>query len=282
MNINIILSNLFLTNNKNTYLLSNTNYTWKILLIKFYNECYCGFFGYYNRGDFKNKYKICKNLTVINELMNRLIENKNTIKLYTNLKKVVEISLYYRGLKKLPKEIGLLINVERFYLNDNNLYILPTDIGNLINLTNIYLQRNKLSNLPIQFKNLNNLKILPVNFGNLINLNRIDLENNKLSNLPIKFNKLVKLIHLNLGNNLFTEIPKSIIKLTNLSTLNFNFNQLKFIPDNFDKLVNLQYLYLSNNQFTNKYTKKFALLPILLKVVMQNNLIPKMHFIQIF
>jgi Leucine-rich repeat (LRR) protein len=61
-------------------------------------------------------------------------------------------------LKEIPKEIGNLINLQKFNCFHNQLNELPKEIGNLINLQYFYCYDNQLKDLPIEIINCRNLR----------------------------------------------------------------------------------------------------------------------------
>lgn len=62
------------------------------------------------------------------------------------------------AIKKLPKEIGQLSNLEHLDLEDNELNELPEAIGKLEKLERLNIGKNPILSLPPEIKNLKNLK----------------------------------------------------------------------------------------------------------------------------
>ncbi|MFX1357414.1 MAG: GTP-binding protein [Promethearchaeota archaeon] len=99
--------------------------------------------------------------------------------------------IFYKGnLKKLPKNIGNLKNLEIINLSSCELKKLPLSFGNLLSLKVLDLYNNHLTSLPDSIGNLklleyldleeNNLMSLPDAVGDLVNLKVIKLSNNSL------------------------------------------------------------------------------------------------------
>jgi Leucine-rich repeat (LRR) protein len=238
MNTNILLCNLFLTNNKNIYLFSNTNYIWKILCIKDYNKQYCGHFGYNNRDNFADKYKNCKGLTLIMSAT-----STTSLFLYPKLEKISIIRFESSKFFNLPSEISLLTSLIEIILSCQPLEFLPNSFGNLINLNVLTLSYN-------------NLICLPKSFKNLINLQYLNLRYNNLTIIPKSICKLTNLIDLNLDGNILTKIPKEFNKLINLKQLYLSNNKFK---STFSKILNsmpkLILVEMKRNPIISNYTK---------------------------
>ncbi len=64
----------------------------------------------------------------------------------------------------LPKSIGNLVSLEKFWLQDNQLTSLPEGLGNLRNLKELNIFNNPLKSLPESLSNLKNLQILGINW----------------------------------------------------------------------------------------------------------------------
>lgn len=82
---------------------------------------------------------------------------------------------------------------------------LPKSIGLLVNLEIFYLFFNKLTFLPDSFKSLTKLKVL-------------DLNHNQLSSLPPSFQYLVSLEYLAIGDNCLTILPDFLSALISLKS----------------------------------------------------------------
>ena len=151
------------------------------------------------------------------------------------ISKTTKLDLYSSSIYSLESNIGQLVNLEKLYLNYNNLTTLPESIGNL--------EKLKLLDIPS-----NQLTFLPITIGQMINLETLNLGGNQLTSLPNSIGDLEKLKILNLENNKILLLPDSITKLENLITLFINYNKLISIPESIGNLVNLEELDLSYNQ----------------------------------
>lgn len=74
--------------------------------------------------------------------------------------------------------------LKKKFFFDNKLKKIPVEIGNLVNLTCLCLDNNELCDLPKEI-------------GNLVNLRDFDLRNNKLTKLPPEIVKIIKIININ-------------------------------------------------------------------------------------
>jgi len=151
------------------------------------------------------------------------------------INKTTKLDLYSSSIYSLESDIGQLVNLEKLYLNYNNLTTLPGSIGNL--------EKLKLLDIPS-----NQLTFLPITIGSMINLETLNLSGNKLTTLPNSIGDLEKLKILNLENNEIVLLPDNITNLENLITLFINYNKLTSIPESIGNLVNLEELDLSYNQ----------------------------------
>lgn len=142
---------------------------------------------------FKETYQIAYSLTI---LKNKLRMRENIYELYES--KIID--LHERKLTDIPKEIGVLSNLQELYLYGNKLTSLPKEIGNLSNLKILYLADNSLNSIPKEI-------------GNLINLQELYLANNSLISVPKELGNLSNLQMLYLTNNQLTRLPKELTKL---------------------------------------------------------------------
>lgn len=78
------------------------------------------------------------------------------------------------------------------------------------------------------------------------------LQHNQLDYLPKNIHKFCNLKHLDLSNNLFSEVPDSILQLISLKSFSARANELNVnsFPKNFGQLASLEVLNLSGNNFT--------------------------------
>ncbi len=192
------------------------------------------------------------------------------------------LDLSGRGLKKLPMNIGRLINLKKLVLNKNPLTELPVEIGKLTNLTSLSIYDSQLKALPSEIGKLANLtylavygsqiKTVPAEIGNLVNLRILALDNNQIKSLPPEIGKLVKLDVLFLNFNKLEELPSEMGNLTSLTELKLPHNKLKALPADLTKLANLVLLDASKNQLTSLPTTMGSLTNLRILDVSQNDL----------
>jgi internalin A len=91
-----------------------------------------------------------------------------------------ELDLSFKGLTRLPPEIGELTSLRKLAIEDNFLTELPMEIGKLTKLISLSISGNQLTSLPSTIVSL-------------VNLETIKLSHNSLSTLPTNMNSLTKL-----------------------------------------------------------------------------------------
>ncbi|MEJ5264326.1 MAG: leucine-rich repeat domain-containing protein [Bacteroidales bacterium] len=151
------------------------------------------------------------------------------------LEKVTHLSLRFRGVQQIPREIKFLINLEEI----DAAYNYVTDI--------------------------------PWEFGALKKLKRIDFSHNRLQDIPGVICKNTHLVSLNLEGNLIRKVPAIIANLVNLETLNLAFNEITELPSEFKYLVSLKELDLAGNQLSS-LPATFSKLPSLQVLKIWRNL----------
>lgn len=193
----------------------------------------------------KNNYENYKLYYQLDILMEKLI-SKGGMQYVYNSQEYIQ---HYNPIGKLPKEIGVLINLRKLNFNFNRLIKIPKEIGQLINLQELYLSKNDLT-------------LLPKEIGQLINLHTFHLNDNKLMELPAEIGQLNKLVNLLLQNNQLKELPKEIGQLSQLQTLNLFNNHLMYLPQDLELLENLLFVDLTFNKLNKKYISvKIKVLP---------------------
>ena len=174
--------------------------------------------------------------------------------------KATKLSLYRKGIKELPPEIGLLTHLKELDLRLNQLSVLPAEIGQLQQLQRLDLRSNQLSVLPAEIGQLqqlqrldlrsNQLSVLPVEIGQLQQLQKLYLRLNQLSVLPAEIVQLQQLQKLYLSSNQLSVLPAEIGQLQQLQILDLSSNQLSVLPAEIVQLQQLQKLYLRLNQLS--------------------------------
>jgi Leucine-rich repeat (LRR) protein len=164
----------------------------------------------------------------------------------------------------IPSTVGFLTGLKELNLRGNGLgRTLPSQIGNLDMLTELDVNGNNFNGtLPISLiTSLPSLVTLDlgennftgtiqVNFGELSKLTSLVLASNQLKGtIPESISGMTSLEVLNLDDNDFEFIPKSVGTMINLKTLSASNNAIGgTIHTEFGQLVNLEGLFLSNNQ----------------------------------
>lgn len=204
--------------------------------------------------------------------------------------KVRYISLHSNNLKgSIPEEIGMLQNLDGFYVSHNQLEgKLPKSFFSINELSYTNLSYTQLTGPISKFCQLKNLEQLymygsqfigplpenineltkltwlglqdcpitgtiPESLGELSNLDHIYFRNCQLEGpIPESIGKLSKLIYFDVSYNNHTgNIPTSIGQMASLEHLSLNDNQLEgTIPESIGDLSKLVILNMSNNQLT--------------------------------
>lgn len=84
-----------------------------------------------------------------------------------SVKKLKHLNLYANEIKEIPKEIGLLVSLEKLDLACNQIKTIPPEIGSLIQLKRLDFSLNEIENIPIEIKHLKRLKRLDISCNNL-------------------------------------------------------------------------------------------------------------------
>ncbi|MFX0090444.1 MAG: leucine-rich repeat domain-containing protein [Candidatus Hodarchaeota archaeon] len=217
---------------------------------------------------------------------------------------VNRLFLVAKGLKALPKEFGILSNLQELDLSNNQIGFLPESFGKLKNLDSLNLTGNLFSSLPPSFSNLKklltkkypqvvdseaivlfSLELLvskPIPFVSTINhstfgftvkdghVTALNLRSQGLRSLPEGFGHLTGLETLWLSNNKLYSLPNSLGTLAVLKRLELGFNQLQALPDSFGQLTQLTKLDLESNRLVS-LPDSFGQLQNLQRVELQNN-----------
>ena len=133
-----------------------------------------------------------------------------------------QLCFYSNNLKVIPKEIGLLTNLEFIKLAYNKIKYIPKEIGSLTKLECLELYGNRIKSIPKEIRHLTNLaslflssnriKSVPKEIGLLSNLRCLSLCRNRLKSIPKNIGYMKKLGGLFLCHNYFSAIPKNFGK----------------------------------------------------------------------
>ncbi|XP_050674577.1 toll-like receptor 7 [Leptidea sinapis] len=203
------------------------------------------------------------------------------------------IDLSHNDIMSLPadSEILHLRRLTQLFLQNNKISELPTEVfSDLLSLKVVNLSENAINYLPeglfqnskeireIYLRN-NELELLPKRiFNRLEQLLVLDISVNKLKGDQIEvetFGGLIRLIVLDLSNNVIARISKNMFKdLFFLQILNLSNNSIGFIEGNaFSPLFNLHTLNLGLNKIRTVEDHMFNGLFILNKMNLNNNLL---------
>lgn len=205
----------------------------------------------------------CKNVPFLDAVVSKYTDlslEEQAAKLREHLQqdpavgKLSMLDLSGKGLKELPKEIGLFKNLTHLSLDNNNLTSLPDEICTLTALEELFIQNNELAALPASLGDLEQLRILaapdnkltalPDSIENLAQLTELNLPSNQIAVLASGIGKLKHLTVLGLENNAIEEIPPEIGNLSNLEICSLHGNPIKAVPKELSKLNRLEMLTL--------------------------------------
>ncbi len=151
----------------------------------------------------------------------------------------INFELTWTNIKKLEQ----MKNLESFYISGylskkHILQIPPDDILDTL----VKYCKNLQDILFYSFK----FQQIPQNIHELKHLNKLSLINCSLKIIPSYISKL-KLVRLELSNNLIKHIPSEIYNMTTLKSLQLDNNKILVINDKINKLVNLRSLSIQHN-----------------------------------
>jgi len=165
---------------------------------------------------------------------------------------VTELDLSDYNINYLPPEIGLFTNLEKLWLQKNNLSSIPNSIGALKKLTHLSLEHNDLDELPEEFWQLSGLEklwlshnrfdFIDADLGNLVNLQWLICDGNPIYQIPGTVGKLSALEELWLQSTELRSLPESITSLSGLKKLMLRGNPLEQMPVALHDLVSLEIL----------------------------------------
>ena len=152
------------------------------------------------------------------------------------IKNITRLDLSFRGITKLPEEIGCLENLIDLNLSNNNIKKLPREISEITKLKSLNLGYNLFISMPDSVFQLRQLETL-------------NMEANLIKNIPSDIGNLIKLVDLNLFANQITVLPIEVCSLSHMKRFNMALNQLSKLPDEFENLHDIMELELWLNKF---------------------------------
>jgi Leucine-rich repeat (LRR) protein len=193
---------------------------------------------YSNAKELPDQLSRCKNLHKIHFGWHQNFDLSKLFKLLSQLPKLDTLEMYACNIKKIPKEIGLLIHLKHLTLSLNNISEISPEIKNISGLEYLNISSNKLVSLPEEI-------------GNLINLKQLILTSNDIVELPYSICNLENLSELDLTSNDLISLPNDIYKLKSLKKLALFDNQLRSLPKTIGQLT-LEEMYVGGyqNEFT--------------------------------
>eukprot|EP00741_Cyanophora_paradoxa_P002354 tig00000600_g2283.t1 len=109
---------------------------------------------------------------------------------------VLELNLDGNNLSRIPgAELAKLTNLEKLFLNRNQLTALPPEIGLLSSLRELLVFTNKLMSLPPEI-------------GRLTALKRLNVADNRLTSLPVEIGSIPAMKELNVNGNPLKDMPE--------------------------------------------------------------------------
>jgi Leucine-rich repeat (LRR) protein len=180
-----------------------------------------------------------------------------------DIKNISRLDLSFKGLTKLPEEIGSLESLTELNLSNNNLKQLPKGFRDMKALRSLNLGYNRFTTIPdvifemqqLEVLNMqaNLIKNLPSSIGKLANLSTLNLFANQISEVSPEFCTLRNLSRLNMALNQLSKLPAAFENLTQIVELELWLNKFELIPEVVSKLPNLPDLY--NSFDTDKLNK---------------------------
>ncbi|WP_422107088.1 hypothetical protein [Winogradskyella sp.] len=156
-----------------------------------------------------------------------------------NLRCLQMLDISPNGLNGLRDELANCSELISIVGNAGTIKRLPKDIGRLINLRHLNLGSNR-------------IKELPESFGELVGLEDLSLGSNDLRVLPKSFSQLKNLDFCGLAYNRFNDFPEEVLGLENILTLWLHNNAFKAIPDDIAELPKLKYLLVDHQIITDE------------------------------
>lgn len=148
------------------------------------------------------------------------------------------------GLTSLPKEIGLLANMEYFYIANSDITSLPDEFANLTSLTDLEIYNcSEMKEFPMVITRLPEL--ISLNLSNNAQWSDVEIEKGlrALANGP----SAEKIQILYARQNQLKVLPKEFRNMKKIGLLDLAFNRIASVEEPLGKDISFVQLYLDNN-----------------------------------
>lgn len=197
----------------------------------------------------------------------------------STLSTVTTLAIRSCRLKKLPAEIGLLVNLRALKIEDNLLSEVPS-IETLTELTEISFSYNQIKLFPNSLVKLDKLTSLdlshnpitciPGAVSQISSLVTLHLDHTALPYFPVSICALPKIEELTCAGNKWGIFPEQVLQFSELRWLGLASNSIPGIHPDIHKLPNLTYLDLADNTLTS-LPKEMCQLTQLTTLLVQHN-----------
>lgn len=203
--------------------------------------------------------KLSKSTFRADSLTHIIIGRSELEKIHFPVNRSVKVlSLHQNHLKRVPRSIGKLKNLQSLNLENNSIKRIPRFLKRMDSLKDINLNHNNIQLSKRAVRRLayieavslggNKIDVLPENTGKMQGLKTLNLGKNQLHELPPSFAELKGLEQLIFYENNFSEFPVEVLELPHLKHIDFYYNQLTSLPEALGELSELEQLFLSFNQ----------------------------------
>lgn len=172
------------------------------------------------------------------------------------LKDVRHLSLSYSKIRSLPRGVFLFENLERLYLEKNELVSVPCWLDSMDNLKILSLRGNKISGFSkcLRFANITDLDLsanrltqAPRIKGNGV-LKHLYLDDNEIRSIHFVSTALSGLVTFSASGNKIEEVCFNPDVLTNLRSIDLSGNKLKTLPEEIFELQSIRMVDVSGNK----------------------------------
>lgn len=196
-----------------------------------------------------------KQLRKLNLSRNSKLQTMQIFSALASIPNLEVLDLSDGNISELNAGIGALSLIKKLILTNNPLKKIPSEIGNLVQLEELYLgagvmQKDKipLSELPAQLSKCSKLKVL-------------DARLCQISQLPKEFSLLENLTYLDLSWNQLSQFPEMLKTISTLQFLDLSYNKINDLPNDFGLMaLSLETLRIEAN-FYAPYKEKITKIP---------------------